>query len=59
MYGFEDAFEHFCGRLHVQWMWWPAIGGIGIGLGGFSSRAAWESVTTTSLSSVEMLRSDY
>ena len=35
MYGFEDAFEHFCGRLRIHWMWWPAIGGIGIGLGGF------------------------
>jgi chloride channel protein, CIC family len=35
MYGFEDAFEHICGRLNVHWMWWPAIGGIGIGLGGF------------------------
>ena len=34
MYGLEDAFEHFCGRLHVHWMWWPAIGGIGIGAGG-------------------------
>ncbi len=35
MYGFEDGFEHICGRLHVHWMWWPAIGGIGIGIGGF------------------------
>ncbi len=35
MYGFEDGFEHFCGRLHIHWMWWPAIGGIGIGVGGF------------------------
>ena len=35
MYGFEDAFEHICGRLRVHWMWWPAMGGIGIGLGGF------------------------
>jgi chloride channel protein, CIC family len=35
MYGFEDWFEHFCGRLGVHWMWWPAIGGIGIGVGGF------------------------
>jgi H+/Cl- antiporter ClcA len=35
MYGFEDAFEHLCGRLRVHWMWWPAIGGIGIGAGGF------------------------
>jgi H+/Cl- antiporter ClcA len=34
MYGFEDGFEHFCGRLRVHWMWWPAIGGIGVGLGG-------------------------
>ncbi|HEY4379124.1 MAG TPA: chloride channel protein [Acidobacteriaceae bacterium] len=35
MYGFEDAFEHFCGRLRIHWMWWPAIGGIAIGIGGF------------------------
>jgi CIC family chloride channel protein len=35
MYGFEDGFEHICGRLELHWMWWPAIGGIGIGLGGF------------------------
>jgi H+/Cl- antiporter ClcA len=35
MYGFEDGFEHFCGRLRVHWLWWPAIGGIGIGVGGF------------------------
>jgi len=35
MYGFEDAFEHLCGRLRIHWMWWPAIGGIGIGAGGF------------------------
>lgn len=30
MYAFEDMFEH----LHLHWMWWPAIGGIGIGVGG-------------------------
>jgi H+/Cl- antiporter ClcA len=35
MYGFEDGFEHFCGRLRVHWLWWPAIGGIGVGVGGF------------------------
>ncbi len=35
MYSFEDAFEHICGRLHVHWLWWPAIGGIGVGVGGF------------------------
>ena len=31
MYAFEDLFEH----LHLHWMWWPAIGGIGIAVGGF------------------------
>jgi H+/Cl- antiporter ClcA len=30
MYGFEDMFE----KLPLHWMWWPAIGGIGIGVGG-------------------------
>lgn len=30
MYAFEDLFEH----LHLHWMWWPAVGGIGIGVGG-------------------------
>ena len=35
MYGLEDGFEHVCGRLSVHWMWWPAIGGIGVGIGGF------------------------
>src|SRR6202034_3832123 len=30
MYAFEDLFE----RLPVHWMWWPAIGGVGIGVGG-------------------------
>jgi H+/Cl- antiporter ClcA len=30
MYAFEDLFE----RLPVHWMWWPAIGGVGIGIGG-------------------------
>ena len=35
MYRLEDGFEHVCGRLRIHWMWWPAIGGIGIGIGGF------------------------
>ena len=35
MYGLEDAFEHLCGRVHIHWMWWPAIGGIGVGIGGY------------------------
>ncbi len=30
MYGFEDLF----GCLRVHWMWWPALGGIGVGAGG-------------------------
>jgi len=30
VYAFEDLFEKF--RIH--WMWWPAIGGLGVGLGG-------------------------
>ena len=30
LYGIEDAFE----RLPVHWMWWPALGGVVVGLGG-------------------------
>ncbi len=30
MYAFEDMFE----RLPIHWMWWPALGGVGIGMGG-------------------------
>ena len=30
LYRLEDAFE----RLPVHWMWWPAIGGVVVGLGG-------------------------
>jgi chloride channel protein, CIC family len=30
MYAFEDMFEH----LHLHWMWWPAVGGLGIGIAG-------------------------
>jgi CIC family chloride channel protein len=36
VYGTEDAFGHV--RLH--WMWWPAIGGIVVGLGGLIEPAA-------------------
>jgi chloride channel protein, CIC family len=35
MYGLEDAFEHWGHKLRVHWMWWPAIGGIGVGIGGY------------------------
>jgi len=31
VYGCEDLFE----RLPVHWMWWPAIGGLFVGLGGY------------------------
>jgi chloride channel protein, CIC family len=30
MYGFEDLFA----RLPIHWMWWPAVGGLGVGVGG-------------------------
>lgn len=30
LYRLEDAFE----RLPIHWMWWPAIGGVAVGLGG-------------------------
>ena len=30
LYGIEDAFE----RLPLHWMWWPALGGVVVGLGG-------------------------
>jgi chloride channel protein, CIC family len=30
VYAAEDAFQH----LRIHWMWWPAIGGLVIGLGG-------------------------
>jgi len=30
VYGFEDLFE----RLPIHWMWWPAIGGLFVGVGG-------------------------
>ena len=45
MYAFEDIFEH----LPLHWMWWPALGGIGIGIGGLIFPKVWESATTTSL----------
>jgi CIC family chloride channel protein len=32
VYFFEDAFQHHLRRVH--WMWWPAIAGVVIGVGG-------------------------
>ncbi|MBV8859509.1 MAG: chloride channel protein [Acidobacteria bacterium] len=31
VYAFEDLFE----RLPIHWMWWPALGGLFVGIGGF------------------------
>ena len=31
VYGSEDAFQH----LKIHWMWWPAIGGLAVGIGGY------------------------
>ncbi|MBR7831707.1 chloride channel protein [Actinospica durhamensis] len=36
VYLFEDAF----GRLPIHWMWWPAIGGLVIGVGGLFEPSA-------------------
>jgi H+/Cl- antiporter ClcA/CBS domain-containing protein len=36
VYLFEDLFE----KLSIHWMWWPAIGGIAVGIGGFIDPAA-------------------
>jgi H+/Cl- antiporter ClcA len=44
MYGSEDLFGH----LRLYWMWWPAIGGIGIGIGGIFFPADWVWAATIS-----------
>lgn len=31
VYGFEDLFHH----LPIHWMWWPALGGLVVGIGGY------------------------
>jgi H+/Cl- antiporter ClcA/CBS domain-containing protein len=31
LYGIEDIFH----RLPIHWMWWPALGGIAVGIGGY------------------------
>src|SRR5207245_2202977 len=36
VYGAEDAFQH----LKIHWMWWPAIGGLVVGIGGYIFRQA-------------------
>jgi H+/Cl- antiporter ClcA len=44
VYFFEDRFH----RLRLHWMWWPMIGGVGIGIGGYFFPEALESDTTLS-----------
>jgi CIC family chloride channel protein len=36
LYGFEDLFE----KLPIHWMWWPALAGIVVGIGGLIDPAA-------------------
>ncbi len=36
LYWFEDLFE----RLPIHWMWWPALGGVVVGIGGLFNPAA-------------------
>src|SRR5262249_7038210 len=31
VYAMEDGFHH----LPIHWMWWPALGGLAVGIGGF------------------------
>ena len=33
-YGLEDVFERIGHRLHLHWMWWPALGAIVVGVVG-------------------------
>ena len=44
VYASEDAFA----RLPIHWMWWPAIGGLVIGVGGLFFPQALGSATTSS-----------
>ncbi len=34
VYGAEDGFKWVFARFRLHWMWWPAIGGLIVGLGG-------------------------
>ena len=36
-YGVEDVFEKLGERLHIHWMWWPALGAIVVGVVGIIS----------------------
>ena len=45
VYGAEDLFQH----PPIHWMWWPAIGGVAIGIGGLILPGDSASATTPSL----------
>ncbi len=45
VYGFEDLFA----RLPIHWMWWPAIGGLGVGSRGLLDPRASVSAMTRSV----------
>jgi H+/Cl- antiporter ClcA len=36
LYGVEDLFR----KLPIHWMWWPALGGVAVGIGGYLDPAA-------------------
>ncbi len=35
VYWIEDLFEELEHRFHIHWMWWPAIGGVAVGVIGY------------------------
>jgi CIC family chloride channel protein len=37
VYAVEDAFEHIFEPMGIHWMWWPAIGGLAVGIVGYFS----------------------
>ncbi len=44
VYVIEDLFE----KLPLHWMWWPAIGGLAVGIIGYFARPRWASAMTIS-----------
>ena len=46
VYAAEDAFQH----LPIHWMWWPAIGGLAVGVGGMLEPRRSASAMTSSAS---------
>ena len=44
VYSMEDLFH----RLPIHWMWWPAIGGLAVGVGGYFQPRRWAWAMTSS-----------